>query len=209
MEDSNQIHPSAMIGPLVTMGKGNIVGPYAVILGKTALGDNNVIRSHAVIGSPAEKHGFMGGSGEGVSIGNACHISEFTTVHAGTQMPTVLGDRVILLRGAHVGHDSLVGDGVTVSCGAIIGGHSIIGRGANLGLASVLHQFSRIGAWAMLGMSTVVPKKKRIVPGTIYIGSPARFLKNNTIALQRQGVLQSDLQLEIQKYYALTSEWKN
>jgi hypothetical protein len=45
------------------------------------------------------------------------------------------------------------------------------------------------------------------VPGTIYVGNPARFLKNNTVGVQRQGVPQEELQAEIARYHELTKEW--
>ena len=207
LEAENLIHHSAVIGPHVTMGRGNLIGPGAVILGKTRIGNGNTIRAYAVIGTPAEKTGHMNAEGEGVSIGSDCHISEHVSIHSGTVTPTMIGNRVLILAKAHIGHDSIIEDGVTISCAALVGGHSIVARGANLGLGCILHQFSRIGAWAFLGMGTVVPKKKKIVPGTIYVGNPARFLKNNTVGVQRQGVPQEELQAEIARYHELTKEW--
>jgi UDP-N-acetylglucosamine acyltransferase len=83
---------------------------------------------------------------------------------------------------------------MTLSCNVLIGGHSTIMKGCNLGLGSIVHQFSVIGAYSMLGMGCIVPKSKRIEPGFIYVGNPARMLKMNTIGLQRNGITANILQ---------------
>lgn len=202
----NIIHPTAVIGPYVTIGEGNIVGPFAVIVGHTKIGNGNRIRAHACLGGPPEKHGYLETSGE-LIIGDNNHISEMVTIHGGTDSPTVIGNENTFLRASHAGHDSRIGNKNTISCSALIGGHSIIGDGATLGLGAILHQYSRIGSYAFLGMGSVVPKKKRIIPGNIYVGNPCRFLKNNTIGIQRLGVSQEELQDAIEKYYAITQDW--
>ncbi len=209
-DDSNIIHPTAIIGPDVVMGTGNFIGPYAVLFGKVHLGNRNRIRSHAVIGTPAEKHGHMENCGtHGVWIENDCHISEMVTIHAGTEKPTTIDSGTVILTKAHIGHDSHIGEGCTVSCSVLVGGHSNVGRGANLGLGAILHQFSFIGAWAMLGMGTVVKKHQRIIPGCTYVGVPARFVKNNTMGVQRSGVSQEGLQMMIEAYRTATAHWRD
>ena len=53
----NQMHPTAVIGPDVKLGTGKTIGPYAVLLGNTEIGDDNWIGPHVVIGSPGEMRG--------------------------------------------------------------------------------------------------------------------------------------------------------
>ncbi len=187
----------------------NNIHATAIVYPGVKLGDGITIRAYAVVGSPAEKHGHFEGPGKGVEIGDNTIISEFVTVHSGTERVTKIGKGVIMLRGSHCGHDSEICDNAVISCNALIGGHSLIGQGANLGLNSVLHQFSNVGAWSFVGMSCVVPKNKRIVPGQIYIGSPARSLKPNTIGLQRAGITTEQIQAARQAYFSATSDWKN
>ncbi len=180
----------------------------AIIYPNVQLGENVTIRAYAVVGSPAESNGHWEGPGTGVIIGDDVIISEFVTIHSGTVRPTKVGAGVKLLRGSHVGHDVEIGDCATISCNVMLGGHSEVGEGANLGLGAILHQFSKVGAYAMVGMGSVVPKKKRLVPGKIYAGNPVKFLRENNVGLERQGVTRETLQAKIVEYFHATQDWK-
>lgn len=184
----NTIDATAIIGPHVKMGRGNWVGPYAVIQGHTVLGDNNRIEGQCSIGSPAEHRDFFWKEGFGVQIGSNNVIREWVSINEGTERVTSIGDWCVLLRGSHVGHDAILENYVNVSCSVLLGGHSHVDFGANLGLGSIVHQHCRIGAYAMLGMNTIVNKRTPILPGNIYVGSPARFLKENSVGLLRHNV---------------------
>jgi UDP-N-acetylglucosamine acyltransferase len=190
---SNEIHPTAIIGPDVVMGSGNWVGPYCYITGLTEIGDNNRFEAYVSIGTPAEHREHFEDEGAGVVIGSGCVLREFTTVNCGTENKTYLGDGVIMLRGSHVGHDSIIDDHVQLSCNVLIGGHSEVGEGANFGLGSMCHQHSLIGAYAFIGMNSCVTKSTEVQPGNIYVGNPAKFLKANTIGLERAGITQDQL----------------
>src|SRR5438105_9878108 len=39
----NRIHPTAVVGDAVDLGEGNVIGPYAVVLGPCRMGDDNWI----------------------------------------------------------------------------------------------------------------------------------------------------------------------
>ena len=54
---TNRIHPTAVIGPQVTMGTGNVIGPYCVLQGPVTLGDDNYLSSHVSVGGSAEVYG--------------------------------------------------------------------------------------------------------------------------------------------------------
>ena len=203
------IHHTAIVSPLARMGWDVTIGPFAIVHAGVSLGNNVTIRAHAVVGSSAEKHGYFKAEGHGVDIGDDTIISEFVTIHSGTEQKTRIGKRCVVLAHAHVGHDAQVADDCTVSCGALIGGHSIVGAGANLSLGCILHQFSRIGSWAMVGMGCVVPKNQRILPGRIYVGAPARSLKDNAIGLKRMNVTDLQLTQAQMDYIDATPEWKH
>ena len=187
------VHSTAIIGPEVVLEDGVFVGPYCVIQGNTVIGAGTRLEAHCSIGTPAEHNDFFETPGR-VRIGHSCVIREFVTINAGTEKTTTVGDRSVFLRGSHVGHDSVVASDCTVSCNVLVGGHSHLQRGANLGLGATLHQFSVIGAYAMVGMGTVVTKKSRIHPGLVYVGNPARYVKQNRVGLNRHGV--SDILLD-------------
>ena len=53
-DSDNNIDPTALIGPDVTIGKGNTIGAFTVIKGRVMIGNNNYIAPHVVIGEPAE-----------------------------------------------------------------------------------------------------------------------------------------------------------
>ena len=79
----NSVHPTAVIGPDVRLGDGNVIGPYAVMTGLCVIGDGNWIGPHAVIGTPAQYRGAPHpavddpGAGAGVVIGDGNVVREF------------------------------------------------------------------------------------------------------------------------------------
>lgn len=156
----NNIHPTAVIGPNVTMGVGNYIGPYCVI------------------GMPGEHRGKWG-EDKGVHILHGATITGMVTIDSGIEKPTFIGMDVFIMKHAHVGHDAHISHGVTISCGAKIGGHTSIGDNANIGLNAVIHQNHDIGAWAMIGMGAVVPLKVQVEAGRTYVGNPARCIGVN------------------------------
>lgn len=184
----NWIHPTAIIGKGVKLGKNNTIGPYCII-DNAVIGDNNTFQSNVIIGSPPEHKDFFEGlDGSGVLIGNNNVFREFITVNTGIQYNTHIGNDNILLRGSHVGHDVIIGDNCTISCNVLLGGFTQLLDGVNCGLGSITHQYSILGHYSMLGMGTIVTKQSKIEPGNIYVGSPAKYLKKNMVGLERANV---------------------
>lgn len=193
VRNSNFVHSTAVIDPSVQLGENNYIGPYCVI-GKGALiGSNNRFEAFCSIAAPPEHKDFWHGDYQSVVIGNNCVIREYVTINSGTKTHTQVGNNVIFLRGAHVGHDSIVEDNVTMACHVLLSGHSHICEGANLGLNVAVHQYAVVGHYAMVGMSAVITKKAEIEPFKTYIGNPARFLKNNEMAIKRNKLSLKDI----------------
>jgi UDP-N-acetylglucosamine acyltransferase len=174
-----------LIGPKVKLGDYNFIGPFCLIQGETQIGDNNRFEAYVSVGAPPESREHFLIDGAGVIIGSKNIFREFVTINSGTSRATRIGDGVIMLRNSHAGHDVIVHNDVTISCSVLLGGHSEIGEGSNLGLGSMVHQRCLIGAHAMLGMGAIANKTTAILPGNIYVGNPARFLKENKIALDK------------------------
>jgi UDP-N-acetylglucosamine acyltransferase len=194
----NQVHDTAVIGPGVELGDGNVVGPYAVLTGPLRIGDRNWIGAHAVIGAAPEIRGHEPGlpwGGDtadlGVEIGDDSTLREFATVHRGTHRPTRIGDRCFVMNKAHLGHDAVLGDDVTLAVSTILGGHVDVGAGANLGLATVVHQRRVVGPGAMVGMGSVVTRD--LPPYAKAFGSPARVRGANEVGMGRGGVSAEDV----------------
>jgi UDP-N-acetylglucosamine acyltransferase len=188
----NRIHPTAVLGPGVELGDGNVVGPYTVIAGPTVLGDANWIGPHVTIGTPAEDRDGPHPAwddepaGAGVRIGSRNRIREYVSVHQGTRRATVLGDGGYYLRGSHVAHDCLLGDGVTLASNVVLGGHVHIWSLANLGMGAIVHQRVLIGPGAMVGMGAAV--RREVGAFTVAVGNPARVTGLNVVGLTRLGL---------------------
>lgn len=191
--DDNRIHPTAVIGPEVELGTGNVIGPFAVLQGRVRVGDGNFFASHTSIGGGAEVHGVdLEASWEepstagGVVIGSHNVFKEFLTLNTGWQGQTVIGDRGYFMGKVHFGHDAVVGDGVTISCAALVGGHTIIEDGATIGLGAALHQRLVVGAGCMIGMQAAVTRD--VPPYTVSMGAPAKPSRLNTYRLDKLGL---------------------
>jgi len=82
------IHPTAVIGPGVTLGEGVSIQPYAVIEQGAAIGAGSVIGAHVFIGQQS-------------TLGPACHIHPHVTIRE----RTLIGSRVVIHSGTVVGSD--------------------------------------------------------------------------------------------------------
>jgi len=212
---ANQVHDTAVVGPGVELGDGNVVGPYAVLTGPLRIGDRNWIGAHVVIGAPPEisghPHGLPWGGlpvGLGVEIADDAVLREFTTVHTGSARPTRVGHRVFLMNKTYVGHDGDLGDDVTLAAGVQLGGHVSVGGGANLGIGTVVHQRRIIGPGAMVGMGSVVTRD--VPPCAKAFGSPARVRGVNEVGMGRRGIAVEDIAAVAAHYRdgaPATGEW--
>lgn len=199
IDNDNLVHMTAWIHPDAKIGTGNKIGQYCYLGPNVTIGDNNRLEGHCSIGTPGEHKEHFNHFGE-VKIGSNNIIREFTTINSGTFRATSLGDRNIMLRGSHLSHDSIVETDVTISCNVLIGGESYIMKGANLALGCILHQRQVVGSYSMIGMGGIVPKKLDIIPGNIYVGNPAKFLKKNDVGLHRARTTEQQLLEEIKRW---------
>jgi UDP-3-O-[3-hydroxymyristoyl] glucosamine N-acyltransferase len=87
-EQTEAVHPTAIIGAGVSLGDGVHIGPYVVIEQDASIGTGTVVGAHSYLG-------------HGVSIGEDCRIDPGCSVMEGA----TLGDRVRLRCGARVSSD--------------------------------------------------------------------------------------------------------
>jgi len=182
VHDSNRnfIHETANVGDSVKLGKNNYIGAFCNIVGDTIIGDNNRFEAYCSIGTfPEHRTYYEKQVSTKVVIGSNNVFREFVTINSGTIQDTIVEDYVWMLRGSHVGHDSLVRSNCTISCNVLIGGHSILGRWVNMGLGSICHQYSVIGGGSMIGMGCIITKKTPVKPFETHVGNPARHLRAN------------------------------
>jgi UDP-N-acetylglucosamine acyltransferase len=164
------IHPTAIVSPKAELGANVTIGPYAVIdddvqigdgcqigphahvSGNTSIGADTIIHTGANIGdTPQDLH--YNGAPTRTEIGQKCVLREYVTIHRGTAegSKTVVGNGVLLMAFAHLGHNCQVGDGVVIANMTMVGGHVEIGPRAFVSAACLIHQFVRIGRLAMVG----------------------------------------------------------
>jgi UDP-N-acetylglucosamine acyltransferase len=189
----NAIHPSAVVGPEVVLGSGNVIGPGVVLLGPLVVGDDNWFGAHSVIGAPAEIRGIDHGAawdgqvvGTGLTIGSRNVFREYVTIHQGHYATTQVGSDCYIMNKVYVGHDGTVEDGATMASSVTLGGHVTVGAGANLGMNCVVHQRRVIGPGAMVGMGSVVTRD--LPPHAKAYGNPCRVRGANTVGMTRGGL---------------------
>lgn len=195
----NRIHPTAIVGPGVVLGTGNIIGPYAVVLGPCRVGDDNWIGPHVSIGGPPEIIGAPHPAAwddpaepaapaqtGGVVIGSGNTFREYTCVHQPSTHQTVVGDRCYVMNQVYIPHDAWLGDHVTIASSVAMGGHVRVGDGANLGLGATIHQYRVVGPGAMVGMGTVVTRD--VPPYAMCYGNPGRVQGVNQVGMRRAGL---------------------
>ncbi|MFC5676985.1 acyl-ACP--UDP-N- acetylglucosamine O-acyltransferase [Aeromicrobium endophyticum] len=192
----NAIHPSAVVGPEVTMGTGNVIGPFAVLVGRVELGDHNWIGSGVTIGAPPEVRGWDHPTswdsvdGGGVQIGHRNVLREGCQIHQGWKAVTKLGDDGFIMNQVYVAHDCRLGSHVTMASGARLAGHVVVQDRANLGMGALVHQRRVIGAGVMVGMGSVVTRD--VPPLALVMGNPSRISRSNRYQAERIGLSAED-----------------
>ena len=197
------IHPTAVIGERVTLGRGVRVWPGAIIEDDVVIGDRTEIGPYSFVGrltviGPDNRIGMcaqIGGEPQiigwtpvdsRVVIGAGTVVREYASVHrakdAGAE--TIVGDGCLLMGSSHVGHDCQLGAEVVLANGALLAGHVQVGDNAFISGNCAIHQFVRIGRRVMVRGLTAVGKD--VVPFAVVDQSNAvRGL--NKIGLRRGG----------------------
>lgn len=193
MNNQNSIHPTAQIDERVSLGNGNKIGPYTVMLSPSTILDDNWIGPSVAIGAPAELRdgphpAYDEPQGIGVIIGSRNVIREFTTVQQGGTTLTVIGNDCYLMDKTHVAHDCRLGDWVGVAPCSVFAGHVTVGDHVVIGIGVAVHQYVHIGAHAMVGMNATVTKD--VPPFALAKGTPARVTGANRVGMQRHGIRQ-------------------
>ncbi|MBX3462123.1 MAG: bifunctional N-acetylglucosamine-1-phosphate uridyltransferase/glucosamine-1-phosphate acetyltransferase [Planctomycetes bacterium] len=144
--------------------------------------------------------------GAGCVVGENCEVGPFAHLRAGTVLEDgaevgnfVEAKKTILGAGAKAKHLTYLGD-ATVGARANIGAGTItanydgvhkhatqIGARAFIGSGSVLVAPSAVGDDAMTGAGAIVTRGSRIGPGEVWVGVPARKLKQRDLPPRREG----------------------
>lgn len=202
------IHPTAIIGPKVELGKDVTVGPYSVLKGKVIIGDGTTIESHAVIGSdygfvtlgknnkifssamvggPPQDLKFKGEETR-LEIGDSNQIREFVTINVGTVTGTgvtKIGSNNLLMAYVHVAHDCNIGSNIAIANTTNFAGHVTVEDNVRIGGVCSFNQFITVGKYAFIAGDAAV--NKDIMPFTMAQGKYAVSRALNSIGLERAG----------------------
>lgn len=192
------IDPTASIGAYcviegpVRIGAGTVLSPFVHILGDTEIGSECRIHTGTVVGDLPQDKAFQGHHSS-VRIGNQTTLRENVTVHRGTipDSVTSIGDRCILMAGAHVGHNCVVQDDVMLVNGVLLGGYVEVGRRAVISGNTGVHQFCRIGEFAMIGGLSKITQD--VVPYFMVDGH-GLCAGINRVGMRRAGIGRDDME---------------
>lgn len=166
-----RIHPTAIVDPGAELADGVDIGPFCTVSSRTRLGENVRLVSHVAIagsttvgarsviypfaslGHPPQDNKYKGEDTK-LIIGTDNQIREGACLHIGTVQgrgQTVVGNKCLIMNGAHIGHDNIIGNGVTYATHAVTGGLAVLEDSVILGGNSAVHQLGRIGMGAFIG----------------------------------------------------------
>jgi UDP-N-acetylglucosamine acyltransferase len=198
------IHPQALVSPQASLGHRVTIGPFSivepdVVIGDdcelagrviiksgTTLGVNNRVYEGAVLGG-FPQHTRMPERLGRVEIGSHNTIRENCTVHRALNegATTRVGERNLIMVGAHVAHDCQVGSDVILANNALLGGFVVVQARAFVSGAVGVHQFCRIGRLAMIGGCARVVQD--VPPYVMIDGHSGLIVGLNLVGLRRNG----------------------
>ena len=109
------------------------------------------------------------------AIGEGSFIFEDNVI----QRNAVIGGNCVLWSGNHIGHRAVIGNHCFISSHVVVSGFCEIGSGSYVGVNACFADGVKIGENTLIGMGTVVHKD--LEGGKVYVGNPARFLRENNL----------------------------
>ena len=186
---SNEFKFETLLNPLPATIKyflGTVIDSHVSIYGKTTIGKNNKIYSHAVLGSIPQDLKFAGEDVE-LIIGDNNTIREHTLLNPGTKgggAITKIGNGCLLMGHVHIGHDCIIEDNIVIANSCAVAGHVEISSNVVIGGLSAIHQFCKIGEGAMIGGGSILVQD--IPPFCICEGNRATLRSLNINGLRRR-----------------------
>lgn len=119
---------------------------------------------------------------------SAIHPSAFLDPSVEVEAGVVVGPRAVIGNGCHIGRHVHIGQGATmvrtwlaryatVSPGAVICGDVHIAEGATIGAGAVVSNLCEVGEYATVGAGAVLPPRTVVPPHSVWVGVPARPIR--------------------------------
>ena len=178
----------SIIGPNVHIGENTEIQSHVNIIGQTLIGKNNKIFPFASIGNDPQDMKYDGEITK-LIIGDNNIIREYVTINPGTAQGggvTRIGNKNLLMIGAHIAHDCMLGNNIVIANNAAIAGHAEIDDNVILGGNCGVHQFTRIGKMAMIGGMTGVSRD--VIPYGLSTGNRNILNGINIVGLRRLNI---------------------
>ena len=155
MDSINNIHPTAIIGSNVELGKNITIGPYCV------LGQPGAIRDVP----------YKNGK---IIIKDNTILQNFVSVMVGIEGVTVIGENNLIMNYVNIGHDVVIGDNNEIGPKTVLGGWSKLGNFNKLKIHCIIRNRIQIGNHNLIGMGSNVVKN--ISSHCKVIGNPAKIV---------------------------------
>jgi UDP-3-O-[3-hydroxymyristoyl] glucosamine N-acyltransferase len=177
----SEVHPTAVIGPEVTIGTNCTIMPGVVIYGPATIGDRVIIHANSVLGADpfyfkkrATGYDKMIPCGS-VVIEDDVEIGALCTIDRGVSADTRIGQGTKLDNHVQVGHDTMIGARCLICAHVAIAGAVVIEDGVTLWGQVGIPSKVRVGKGAViLGQSGIMSS---VEGGKSYLGSPATEVK--------------------------------
>lgn len=191
ISDDVEIGPNVVIGENVNLDTGVKIIANAY-LEHCEIGEGTIISPFASIGTAPQDLGYKGEPTKAI-VGKNCLIKENVTINRAANsgdLTTRVGNKCLLMVGAHVAHNCQLADEVILANLVTLGGHVQVGFGAFIGGMGVYHQNIRIGE--MVIISGFSAARQDLLPYTKCDGRPAISVGLNVVGLKRRGISQDD-----------------
>ena len=135
------------------IGRGVFIAANASVIGRVTIGDRASIWFGCVVRGDVER----------ISIGASTNIQDLSVIHADTDAPARIGERVT------VGHRAIL-HGCTVEDSCVVG------------MGSIVQNRARVGSHSIVASGSVVLEGFEVPCGTLVAGVPARVKRDLTEA---------------------------
>lgn len=194
-----RVHPFAYIDGNVEIGDDCEIMPYASVIGGTRMGARNKVYQGAIVGADPQDFRWKGVPTY-CYIGDDTIIREHVIVNRGISSDngTRIGNHVVIMADAHVGHDSVVEDSCVIGNDVAVAGNARLGTCSILSSGVILHENAVLGPWTLIKGGCRITGN--VPPYTIMAHNPASYFGVNAVVMRKGGYTDDEID-DIAKCY--------
>jgi UDP-N-acetylglucosamine acyltransferase len=186
LAENVEVGPHVVIEGRVVIGPDCVLRPRALLCGPLTMGRGNLVFPGAILGERPQ-HLKYNNEATSVEIGDYNIFRENVTIHRGTthSWVTRIGSHNFFMVNAHVAHDCQIGNRCILANGALLGGHCVLADNVYLSGNSAVHQFVRIGRLALLSGVSATTKD---IPPFVIQQNIDTVVGVNVVGMRRAGL---------------------